>query len=173
MEPEGELPALNLGPDHVGAVRSDGPIRTWLKTRADYDKRFAKSLAKFRALKHADRLNAQAARFPLAGGQGHDVPPLTSLAAWYDPKQAAEAGKAVDGVPAKQTSGLVAMWSKAGGEADRVRQEKHEAATTALQDKMEELGVEKEAQGAAADAPVEAVREHLEAEGSPLTGGKK
>lgn len=167
LEPESELECLNLPPEHVGAVRSDGPIKTWLATRADWDKRFAKKLEHFRKLKKADRANAVAAHFPQAGGDGTDVPPLTALAGWYDPKHAHEAGKAVDGVPKEQTSSLVSMWVKAGGEADQVRHEKAESHTMALEDKLTDMGIEPDVQEAAADAPVHEIRDHLEAAGSP------
>ncbi|SCZ98254.1 BZ3500_MvSof-1268-A1-R1_Chr3-2g06251 [Microbotryum saponariae] len=94
LEPEADLPALQMSPEAVGNLHPE-PVRKWLDKRAQFDKKYAKDLAKYRRIRTEDRQIAESSGF-LMGEFTGERPPLTSLAGFHDVKLARETARSVD-----------------------------------------------------------------------------
>ncbi|GMK53465.1 hypothetical protein CspeluHIS016_0100510 [Cutaneotrichosporon spelunceum] len=140
MEKTG-IPALDpaLRP-HIGRVTGAGPIRTWLKKRADWDKRYAKELKHNRAVRLADRAEAEKQGF-LTRDLGGDRPPLGALAGLANPELAKRVGKSVD-APTHRESKAVALWAHLaeGPDIDAVKRERKSSEDRASMEKKSEEG---------------------------------
>ncbi|SCV71253.1 BQ2448_2841 [Microbotryum intermedium] len=97
LEPEADLPALQMSPEAVGNFHRE-PVRRWLNKRALFNKKYAKDLAKYRRIRTEDRKIAERSGFLRGEFKGSERPPLTSLAGFHDGKLAHEAGRSVDEV---------------------------------------------------------------------------
>ncbi|GAA6052509.1 hypothetical protein JCM3770_003802 [Rhodotorula araucariae] len=110
LEPADELPGCLMRPDDIGRLHA-GPVRKWLAQRREWDERYAKELAHFRALKAADRARAEQGGY-LLGQFSSERPPLGSVAGWWDEKLAKEAARSVDEVGEKTSATMaLSMWS--------------------------------------------------------------
>lgn len=110
MERAEAIPALDasLRPT-IGRVRGHGPIRTWIAKRADWDRRYAEELKKYRDMRTSDRAQAEKQGFLTRRLQGEN-PPLAALAGLATPELAGKVGKSVD-APTHKESKAVALWA--------------------------------------------------------------
>lgn len=134
MEPVSQSSTFqNLDVESVGHISGLGPIVRWLSARKAWDEKHAKVLASTRAIKVADRQEAEKSGYLTRQLQG-EHPPLTSLAACHSEEIAREIAKSVDevGSKGKKASGPVAMWMQMGSKGEESR---------ANQDKIEEMEV--------------------------------
>jgi len=110
LEPASELDGCTMPAEAIGRLHA-GPVRKWLAQRREWDDRFGKELAHFRALKEADWAQARAAGY-LAGQFEGERPPLGSVAGWADERLAKEAARSVDEVGQKTGATMaLGMWS--------------------------------------------------------------
>ncbi|WVR08240.1 hypothetical protein IAU60_005287 [Kwoniella sp. DSM 27419] len=118
FEPIEAVPALDPElRDHIGQVHGGGAIQKWLAKRADWDDKYSSELRKWREMKKADRVKAEAGGFLTRDLHG-EKPPLASLAGIWDEKLARDVGRSVD-EPTGKTSGIMGMWMKMGAKADK------------------------------------------------------
>ncbi|GAA5921242.1 hypothetical protein JCM3775_002955 [Rhodotorula graminis] len=110
LEPAAELDGCTMPAEAIGRLHA-GPVRKWLAQRREWDERYAKELAHFRALKEADWDKARATGY-LAGQFKGERPPLGSVAGWADERLAKEAARSVDEVGQKTGATMaLGMWS--------------------------------------------------------------
>jgi hypothetical protein len=111
FEPIAEIPALDPGlREHIGQVHGAGAIQKWLKRRAEWDEKYASTLAKWREIRRVDRERAEKDGFLTRDLKG-ERPPLCSLVGWWDREIARGVGRSVDEV-SRKTGGAVMMWMK-------------------------------------------------------------
>lgn len=116
MEPEAQVPALQVSPDNVGRVRITGPIRGWLTTRDKMEAKYAHDLQKYRKIKADDYELAKKHGF-LTRTLHNDNPPICSLASWYDPNLARAAGRSVDEQGTRSSAAMM-MYMKMSSRKD-------------------------------------------------------
>ena len=106
MEPEEQMGALTMSPEHIGRVHMAGPISKWLSTRNDFERRYPKDLAKFRKIKADDYEKACQYGFLTRNLQGEN-PPQCALASWHDVDLARQAGRSVDEPMTKSSTAML------------------------------------------------------------------
>jgi hypothetical protein len=153
MEKEG-IPALDpkLRPQ-IGRITGAGPIRTWLKKRADWDDKYAKDLKQYRQLRTADRAKAEKQGF-LTRDLAGERPPLAALAGLASAKLAKRVGKSVD-APTHRESKAVALWAHLaeGPDIDAVKRDRKSGEEDrAVQEKRNEAGRSPEQRASVAHA---------------------
>ncbi|OCF46099.1 lipase/esterase [Kwoniella heveanensis CBS 569] len=118
FEPIEAVPALDPAlRESIGQIHGGGAIQKWLNKRAEWDKKYASALEKWRKIKREDRAKAEQGGFLTRDLQG-ERPPLASLAGIWDQKLARDVGRSVD-EPTGKTSGAMGLWMKMGTKADK------------------------------------------------------
>lgn len=119
MEAPELLPGCTMPRDEIGVVHIK-PITKWEAKRKEFDTKYAKDLAKFRAIREEDERRTEQQGGFLGGrlrrNKGEN-PPLCALARWWDEKKALEAGESVDDV-GKKVNAALAMWARVSAMPD-------------------------------------------------------
>ncbi|KAM0754689.1 alpha/beta-hydrolase [Meredithblackwellia eburnea MCA 4105] len=157
MEPAVDLPGCNVPREEIGKVHA-GPVHKWQAKRLEWDTKYAKHLAKWRAVREEDDtrtiqqggfLNGRLKRAGPDGGAGEN-PPLCALARWWDEKRALEAGESVDAT-GKKVNAALAMWAKVSTMPDE--EVAGEKKVEEVKHKVEEAKVQVDEQSSITPAP--------------------
>ncbi|KAL8286505.1 hypothetical protein RQP46_004522 [Phenoliferia psychrophenolica] len=119
MEAPELLPGCTMPRDEIGILHL-GPVTKWKTQRAEWDARYAKEHAKFRAIRDENERRVLQEGGFLEGKLKFDKgenPPLCALARFWDQKLALEVGESVDEV-GKKVNAALAMWARVSSQPD-------------------------------------------------------
>jgi hypothetical protein len=124
MEPESEIPALNIPSEKICVINS-GPTKRWLARHQQWEKTFHKAKRQIQKQRAKEYLTAHQRGF--VGAWGGEMPPPSALAGRPSIQMAMEHAEEMAG---KEGRNMFAyMWGWIGGSEDREHEEKKAEAT--------------------------------------------
>ncbi|KAH8204332.1 hypothetical protein TruAng_001495 [Truncatella angustata] len=147
LVPEEQLIACNMRPEEIGVIK-EGPVRKWLTTRSQWDNRFGSARAKI----HKRRLKEMMAGYEHFQGE---TPPPSALAGRR------KMGDELDDHKKRKSMGL-SLWSLWGSKHDEKTTNREQEA-----DRVPEIKVAKEAEGAGARSHADIERQEKKMAGRP------
>ena len=133
MEPESEMPALNISPEKICVINS-GPTKRWLQRHQQWEKTYHKAKRQIQAKRAKEYLNAHQNGF--VGAWGGEMPPPSALAGRPSVQMALEHAGEMVGSEGKNM--LAYMWGWIGGSEDREHEEKKAESSDEVTDHEDE-----------------------------------